>query len=71
MAKMHLGFFGTTKELNVVYNKHVYQLIEVNKIVDGIVAAMVLELIDELFTAHIQHHFSRMRTLYFVTNSLC
>ena len=48
-----LGFFGPAEELNVIYNKYVDELIEVDEVVDRVVTAMVDELVDELLGAYI------------------
>ncbi len=66
-----LAFFGTGKKLHIIYNQYIYQLVKVYEIVNGIVAAMVLKLVDEFFAAYIQYHFVGMCTFYIITDSLC
>ena len=41
-----------------------------DEVVDGIVAAVVLELVDELFAAYIQHHFAWIVLFNIVTYRL-
>ena len=35
-----------------------------DKIIDGIIAAMIHELVDEFFRAHIQYHLIGLRNLF-------
>jgi len=48
-----LGFFGPVEELNVVDDQDVDQLIEMDEIVDGVVAAMIDELVNAFLRAYI------------------
>ena len=66
-----LRTFSLCKKLYVVENQHIDQLIEMNKVVNGIIAAMIHELINKFLRAHIQNHFIRMQTFYFITDGLC
>ena len=66
-----LGFLSPVEELDVVDDQDVHQLIEMDEIVDGIVAAMVDELVDEFFGTHIQYDFVLMQALDLVAYGLC
>src|SRR5690349_2596688 len=41
-----------------------------DEVVDRIISAMILKLVDELLRAHVQHHLIRMHTLRFISDSL-
>ncbi len=51
--KCILRFFSAVKELNIIDDQHVHHLVKMNEVVDSIVPSMILELVDELFGAHI------------------
>ena len=42
-----LWFFCPVEKLHIINDKHIDQLVKVDEVVDGIVAAMVNKLIDE------------------------
>jgi hypothetical protein len=44
-----LCFLSTVEELNIIDDEHIHHLVEMDEIIDGIVPAMVLELVDEFF----------------------
>src|SRR5574343_682053 len=69
--KCILTFFCTAEELNIVNNQYINQLIEMNKIIDCIVTAMINKLINKFFTAHIQNHFGWMQSFHFSSDGLC
>src|SRR4051794_1506932 len=65
-----LATFCAVKELHIVNDQDINQLIEVYEVVDRIVAAMILELVDEFFRAYVQHNLLWMKALYLVANCL-
>ena len=68
---MHPAIFGPVKKLHIVDDQHIDELVEMNKVVDGIVAAMVDKLVDKFFGAYVQNHFAGLASLYFVADGLC
>ena len=53
VASLHLAFFGPAEELHIIDDQYVDQLVEMDEIIDRIVAAMVLELVNELLGTYI------------------
>ncbi len=47
--KCILCFFSSVEKLHIVDDQDIYKLVKMNKIIDGIVPAVVLELVDEFF----------------------
>ena len=57
--------------VNIVQNQHIYQLIEVQEIVNLVLAHGFRELRLEDIGRHVQHHLIRVVLLYFHTDCLC
>jgi len=54
MAKKRvLGLFRTVEELNVIDNKDIDKLIEMDKVIYSVITAMIDELVDEFLRAYI------------------
>ena len=66
-----LRFFCPIKELYIINDKYIYQLIKMYKIVDSIVATMILKLVDELLRTNIQHYFLGMCVSAIVWRAKC
>jgi hypothetical protein len=66
-----LRFFSLIEKLNIINDQHIDQLIKMNKVIDSIVAAVIHELVDELFRTHIKNNSVGMISFYVVTNRLC
>jgi hypothetical protein len=47
MAKKASCDFRTVKNWHIIDNQHVHQLVKMNEIVDGVIAAMINELVNE------------------------
>ena len=65
-----LRFLRPVEKLNIIQDQHINHLIKMDEIIDGIVPAMILKLVDELLGTHIQHHLVGMQTLYFIAYRL-
>src|SRR5436189_3805107 len=65
-----LRFFSLIEKLNIINDQHIDQLIKMNKIIYSIVAAVIHELIDELFRTHIKDNPVGMISFYVVPNGL-
>src|SRR6188768_3268381 len=65
-----LRFFSTVEKLHIVNDQYINQLIKMNEIIYGIIAAMVNKLVNEFLGAYIQYHFVRLHPFYFVTDGL-
>jgi hypothetical protein len=65
-----LRFFCFIEKLNIIDDQHINQLIKMNKIIDGVVAAVIHELVDEFFRAHIQHYPVWLISFYVITYCL-
>ena len=65
-----LRTLSLVEKLNIIDDQHINQLIKMYEVVDSIVAAMVHELVDEFFRAHIQYNLVGIHLLYFVANGL-
>src|SRR6476620_3138826 len=66
-----LRFFSFIEKLNIINDQHVDQLIKMNKVINRIVAAVIHELVNELFRTHIKNNPIGMISFYVVTNGLC
>src|SRR6476646_4132404 len=66
-----LRFFSFIEKLNIINDQHIDQLIKMNKIINSIVAAVIHELVNELFRTHIKNYPIGMISFYVVTNGLC
>jgi hypothetical protein len=67
---MHPVIFRLIEKLNIINDQHIDQLIKMNKVIDRIVAAVIHELVDELFRTDIKNNPVGMISFYIVTNGL-
>ena len=44
-----LRFFGTIEKLHIIDDQYINQLIEMDEIIDGIIAAVINKLVDKFF----------------------
>ena len=68
--KCILRFFCTIEELHIINDEHIYQLVEMDEIIDGIIAAMIYKLVDELLRTYIQDSFVRVQPAHLVAYCL-
>src|SRR5664279_863501 len=65
-----LRFFCSVEKLHIINNQHIDQLIKMDKVIDGIIAAVIDKLVYEFLRAHIQNHFIVVGTTHFVAYCL-
>ena len=68
--KCILALFCPVEELYIINDQYVNQLVKMYEIIDGIIAAVVYELIDEFLGTDIQYHFIMVGSSHFIADRL-
>src|SRR5690606_7310077 len=65
-----LCFGRIGKNVNIIQQQYIYQLIKVDKITNLTVSGMLNKLVDKFFSTYIKYCFIRMHPAYLIANSL-